>query len=76
MNSKYPDSPNGEKNVHAVQKAEDHGRHVIVASEPSTYKEDDWTLIEKNHCVLVGENGVRIEEFEIPTALNSTVKSL
>ena len=30
----------------------DHGLHLIVASEPSTYKAEDWHLIGKNQCVV------------------------
>ena len=41
-------------NPKASRDAGDHGRHVIVASEPSTYKDREWTLIEKNRVVLVG----------------------
>jgi len=40
-------------NPHAHKNAEEHGKHVIVASEPTTYKDHDWTLIEKNHAVVV-----------------------
>ena len=36
---------------------QEHGAHVIIASEPSTYKDDDWTLIEKNQAVLVDTSG-------------------
>jgi len=64
-------SPNGKiaakgsegHNPHARRDAGDHGKHFIVASEPTTYKESEWTLIEKNKAVLVGEEGwLGIEE--------------
>ena len=34
-----------------------HGRHVIVASEPSTYLEEEWELVGRNCWVGVGEEG-------------------
>ncbi|RDL36087.1 Uncharacterized protein BP5553_06699 [Venustampulla echinocandica] len=69
LNRKFPDHPDGPKgdlgkgnkteghNPNAFRKSEDHGQHVIVASEPTTYKGSDWTLIEKNHLVLVEGTG-------------------
>lgn len=39
-------------NPHAHKNSEEHGRHVIVASEPITYKDREWKLIEKNHAVV------------------------
>lgn len=61
LNRKYPDHPDGIDLPAAHREsrldAEQHGPHVIVASEPSTYKEDEWTLIEKNQAVLVDRNG-------------------
>lgn len=68
LNRKYPDHPDGENGPDGVAKrgekggghnprahrdAADHGRHFIVASEPTTYKTKEWDLIEKNHAVLV-----------------------
>ncbi len=44
-------------NPHAQKAAEEHGKHVIVASEPVTYKDRDWTLIEKNYAVVVTGDG-------------------
>jgi glutamine amidotransferase len=50
-------------NPHAYKNTEDHGKHIIVASEPTTYKDHDWTLIEKNHAVVVsGDANVTIEK--------------
>jgi glutamine amidotransferase len=50
-------------NPRAQKKSEDHGRHVIVASEPTTYKDQEWTLIEKNHAVVVdSEANVTVEK--------------
>jgi len=61
LNRKYPDHPDGielPKKLEGSRLSEqEHGAHVIVASEPSTYKDEEWTLIEKNQAVLVDENG-------------------
>jgi glutamine amidotransferase len=47
-------------NPYASKDAGEHGRHVIVASEPSTYKIAEWTLVKKNHVVIV-EGGELVE---------------
>lgn len=53
------------RNPHAHRNSDDHGKHAIVASEPSTYRTQDWVLIEKNHMVLVGPtNDVRVSKME------------
>ena len=40
---------------------EDHGKHIIIASEPSTYKESDWHLIPRNSLVTAtAEHGVQV----------------
>jgi glutamine amidotransferase len=50
-------------NPHATKDAGEHGKHVIVASEPTTYKDEEWTLIEKNRVVIVGKEGlIGVEE--------------
>ena len=36
---------------------QEHGRHVIVASEPSTYIEEDWNIINKNQYLIVHKDG-------------------
>jgi len=72
MNSKYPDHPDGKENPRAYMKPEEHGSHIIVASEPSTYKPKEWNLIEKNHCIMVETDGsVKVEEITYPAELNS-----
>lgn len=72
MNRKYPDHPDGRENRNAFKKREEHGRHVIVASEPSTYKSSEWELIEKNHCIVVGTDGkARVEEVACPAEWNA-----
>ncbi|TVY81059.1 putative glutamine amidotransferase DUG3 [Lachnellula suecica] len=54
-------------NPHAKKNAGEHGSHVIVASEPTTYKDAEWTLIEKNHVVLVGSGGkIEVEHMSYP----------
>lgn len=65
LNRQFPDHPDGPKdrpgtlngterhNPNSFRKPADHGQHVIVASEPTTYKKSDWTLVEKNHLILV-----------------------
>lgn len=50
-------------NPRAHKKVADHGQHVIVASEPTTYKKCEWELIEKNHAIVVdGEGNVNFAE--------------
>ena len=77
LNRKYPGHPDGEgRELGGSGKdkkaAEEHGKHVIVASEPSTYKQEDWMLIEKNHCLMVDSGmGVRLEEVVYPKEWNA-----
>ncbi|KIV78393.1 hypothetical protein PV11_10115 [Exophiala sideris] len=67
LNRKYPDMPDKEHNPNAHKDAKEHGKHVIVASEPTTYKSGEWSLIEKNHAVLVdGEGNAKVEKVDIP----------
>ena len=69
LNRKYPDHPDGielsKQNRESRRDADEHGDHVIVASEPSTYKEEDWTLIGKNQALLVDTDGKAVIE-DIP----------
>jgi glutamine amidotransferase len=66
LNRKYPDHPNGDDNPNAHKRPDEHGAHVIVASEPTTYKEQEWNLIPKNHCCIVGKDGLHeIEQIEL-----------
>lgn len=39
---------------------EKHSKHVIVASEPSTYDEREWTLVPAQHMVIVGDDYVPV----------------
>ena len=77
MNRKYPDHPDGKENLHAHKKPEEHGTHIIVASEPSTYKVKEWTVIEKNHCLMIGTDGsVQVEKVDYPKEWNAIVKTV
>ncbi|CCL99479.1 uncharacterized protein FIBRA_01497 [Fibroporia radiculosa] len=60
LNRKYPGHPNHveESGQGDLGDESEHGEHVIVASEPTTYKEKEWELIGKNECVMVGVNMV------------------
>ncbi|KIJ50932.1 hypothetical protein M422DRAFT_65558 [Sphaerobolus stellatus SS14] len=66
LNRKYPGHPDGEHHtfldpttsrVHKGHGGQQHGPHVIVASEPITHKPEEWNLVEKNTCVMVGTDG-------------------
>ena len=60
LNRKYPDRSDGIEvpGVTDTGKPEgDHGKHLIVASEPSTYRMQDWELIPKNHYVAASPEG-------------------
>lgn len=76
FNRKYPGMADGEKkeNPRAWKKAEEHGRHVIVASEPSTYKKGEWKLLEKNLAVVVERDGrMKVQEVGVKKEWNATV---
>lgn len=60
LNGKYPQHPDAaDKMVRtATMSANDTvGKHHIVASEPTTYDEQEWHLIQANHALMVHENG-------------------
>ncbi|THH26907.1 hypothetical protein EUX98_g7282 [Antrodiella citrinella] len=64
LNRKFPGHPdrdgdNGAQNLKATQ---EHGAHVIVCSEPTTYKASDWELVGKNECLMVGTDMVMRRE--------------
>jgi glutamine amidotransferase len=70
LNRKYPDLPSGGANPDASKNTSEHGKHVIVASEPTTHRVEDWSLIEKNHALLVDAKGnCVVEEIEPPAQL-------
>jgi len=66
LNRKYPGHPdaghprNQEGSNGADEKA--HDAHVIVASEPSTYKQEEWELVHKNECIMVNEDMKLVRE--------------
>ncbi|KAF9267931.1 N-terminal nucleophile aminohydrolase [Marasmius fiardii PR-910] len=82
LNRKYPGHPDFEKDCDIprehvagfcgddVLAAENHGDHVIVASEPTTCREHEWKLIPKNQAVMVhfvdGQVNLRLEDIKIP----------
>jgi len=63
LNRKYPNHLDGGDPAKAVKgdsakhldqrkrnlEKEEHGLHVIVASEPTTFRLGEWTLLDKNH---------------------------
>lgn len=67
LNRKYPGHPDGpEGGKENLKDESEHGDHVIVASEPSTYNEKDWELIKKNQCLIVtSDMVVRHEPIEV-----------
>lgn len=68
LNRKYPDHADGIDipNRASCTKSEiEHGTHLIVASEPSTYKQEDWHLIGKNQCLLAAPGG-KFELQDVP----------
>ena len=82
LNRKYPDNPDGNHSTSRFngKAVEEHGKHIIIASEPSTYKADDWHLIPRNSLVTASEaHGVQVKPIaynqewnaEDPTAAQS-----
>ena len=57
MNRKYPDHPDGKENTTAYKTPDQHGKHIIIASERSTYHRKDWHLIPKNCFVMMQADG-------------------
>ncbi len=76
LNRKYPGTADREEggNPRAWKRAEEHGRHVIVASEPSTFDRGQWKLVGKNCAVVVeGDGKVDVREVGVEEGWNSTV---
>jgi glutamine amidotransferase len=67
LNRKFPDHPDGkEVTKQAPRATHEHGKHVIVASEPNTYKMKDWQLVPPNSFVLVGTDlNVTTEQIQL-----------
>lgn len=57
LNKKYQDHPDSPVTPCALesrrQKTEEHGMHCIVASEPSTYRKEEWELIKAGGMISV-----------------------
>ncbi|CAF1038306.1 unnamed protein product [Adineta ricciae] len=67
LNRKYPDHPDGKATRRkSIRDTHEHGKHVIVASEPNTYKAEDWHLVPPNSFVLVNKDlDVTIEKIQL-----------
>jgi glutamine amidotransferase len=73
LNRKYPELPDGQINPVAYKDPSQHASHVIIASEPSTYKHEQWNLIPKNKSLSVDEDGVvEIMSVEMMASLMAT----
>lgn len=65
LNTKYPGHPDSKELINeeaALNQGEKIGKHTIVASEPTTYDENEWHLIKANHALLVDEDEEEREE--------------
>ena len=76
LNTKYPGHPDSKDFVNEeamLDSGEKIGKHTIVASEPTTYDEKEWNLIQRNHALLVDEEGEEKEvKIEYDEKLNAT----
>jgi glutamine amidotransferase len=66
LNRKFKGHPDegkpGAPTSEGEREKEDHGKHVIIASEPTTFKSEDWELIPAGKMVVVdGDLGLKIE---------------
>lgn len=74
LNTKYPGDPDSAlaENPEAIAQAEEMGKHTIIASEPTTYDEKQWHLINRNCALMVGEDGIEHEvKIEYDDGLNA-----
>ncbi|RMZ70074.1 Glutamine amidotransferase class-II [Pyrenophora seminiperda CCB06] len=74
LNTKYPGDPDSAtaENPESIAEADQMGKHTIIASEPTTYDEKEWHLINRNCALMVGEDGVEHEvEIEYDEGLNA-----
>jgi glutamine amidotransferase len=76
LNRKFPDHPDanlGHENPQPeseLKAPKEHGKHVIIASEPTTYKIEEWNVIEKNHGVMVDRDGeAKVVKVDMPEQL-------
>lgn len=76
LNTKYPGIPDNKEGINeeaVLGQEEKIGKHTIVASEPTTFDEQEWHLIKANHALLVDEKGVETEHrIEYGEELNAT----
>jgi glutamine amidotransferase len=77
LNTKYPGNPDSKDGGSAdadteVGEAGTMGKHTIIASEPTTYDEKEWHLINRNCALMVDEDGIeREEEIQYDDGLNA-----
>jgi len=68
MNRKYvghPDHDVANSEVPGTKSPEEHGDHVCVCSEPTTYDAKEWHLIPKNKAVLIENGKVTIDDINV-----------
>lgn len=74
LNRKYPDHPDGatvqDNDANRIPR-EKHGKHLIVASEPSTYHAADWHLIGKNQLLMADPEGMKLADVPYDQAWNA-----
>jgi glutamine amidotransferase len=72
LNRKYPGHPDGPKHKWSgMYPAKDCGRHVIIASEPTTFDVAEWPSVPKNKAIIVGKNmKVTIEDVPVYAAFD------
>lgn len=74
LNRKYPGHPNHKgdlANASGLKTKASHGKHIIVASEPTTYDEKEWKLLDGNTCLTVNGSGdIELEPITYDMALN------
>jgi len=64
LNQKFPGDPDAPEKVNegATKGPEERiGKHTIIASEPTTYDQSEWILINKNCALTVDEFGIETE---------------
>ncbi|PSN71532.1 N-terminal nucleophile aminohydrolase [Corynespora cassiicola Philippines] len=75
LNGKFPGHPDSKDilNERAIKTEEDmYGKHTIIASEPTTYDEKEWHLIERNCALTVDNQGVETQvEIQYDQSLNA-----
>ena len=73
LNHKFPGNPDADVvNEDAVKGGDEHGKHTIIASEPTTYDQSEWHLINANCLLTVDEEGT---ETEVPLPYDSALNA-